>query len=104
VTAHDDDLATAVARVVGQVSHWTPSRWAASSALGRTRAEVVHELVQRVADLTADAEGEPRRAVPRLDNDLSLPDQLRVVTADAARAGVGGPALELVRALDLTRA
>jgi hypothetical protein len=51
-----------------------------------TRAEVMHALVQRVADLAAAAEGQPRRRVPRLDSDLALPDQLRVVAADLAAA------------------
>jgi hypothetical protein len=78
-----DEFAAAVGMLVGQVSHWTPSRWAASS-----RATVLHELIQRLADRTADAEGEPRRAVPRLENDLALPDQLRVIAADAVAAGV----------------
>jgi hypothetical protein len=42
--------------------------------------------VQEIANLAADAEGQPRRAVPRLDNDLALPDQLRVVAADLLAA------------------
>lgn len=42
--------------------------------------------MQEVADLAADAEGQPRRPVPRLDNDLALPDQLRVVAADLVAA------------------
>jgi hypothetical protein len=73
-----------VGRLVDQVAHWTPRRWEITGA-----APVVFDLVQRLADLAADAEGQPRRPVPRLDNDLALPDQLRVVTADllAARPG-----------------
>jgi len=82
-----DELAHEVRRFVGQVSHWTPPRWAASSASGLdSRAAVTHALVQELADLAADAEGEPRRAVPRLDNDGALPDQLRVIAADLAAA------------------
>jgi hypothetical protein len=42
----------------------------------------VYGLVQRFADWAADLEGQPRRAVPRLDSDLALRDQLRVVAAD----------------------
>jgi hypothetical protein len=75
-------LADAVDRLVSRVSHWTPSRWAASSRSGPARAEIVYGLVQRVADRAADAEGQPRRVVPRLPSDLALPDQLRVVSAD----------------------
>lgn len=42
----------------------------------------MHDLVQALADLTADAEHHPRRAVPRLPNDMHLPDQLQVVGLD----------------------
>ncbi len=60
---------------------------------------VMHELIQRLADRTADAEGEPRRAVPRPTNDLALPDQLRVIAADAMAAGAADEtALALVQA------
>jgi hypothetical protein len=77
-----DEFDASVRKLAGQVEHWTPSRWAASS-----RSSVMHALVQRLADRGADAEGRPRRPVPRLDNDLALPDQLRVVAADLVRAG-----------------
>jgi hypothetical protein len=43
---------------------------------------VIHALVQDLADLAADAEGQPRRTVPRLPGDIALPDQLRVLMAD----------------------
>ena len=75
-----------VDRLVGRIAHWTPSRWKLPTASGASRADVVHGLVQEIADLGADAEGRPRRPVPRLDNDLVLPDQLRVVTADLLAA------------------
>lgn len=78
------ELASRVDRVVVGVAHWTPTAWSAAAA-GRpdvARADVLHDLVQCLADLAADAESVPRRPVPRLDNDLALPDQLRVVTAD----------------------
>lgn len=42
----------------------------------------MHELVQALADLSAEAEGEPRRPVPRLPNDMHLPDQLQVIGVD----------------------
>jgi hypothetical protein len=74
------------ARLVDKLSHWTPPRWAASSVSGGTRAEVVHALVQEIADLAADAEDQPHRPVPRLAIDLSLPDQLRVVATDLLAA------------------
>jgi len=82
------ELDRAVERLANHVSHWTPPRWAASSASGAgTRADVMHALVQRIADLAAEAEGVPNRPVPRLDNDLALPDQLKVVARDLARYG-----------------
>ncbi len=94
-----DELNRAVARLVAQVSHWTPSRWAAFSASGAPRAELVYALVQQIADLAADAGSEPRRTVPRLDNDLALTDQLRVVVADLGRAGPDGAVLRNTAAL-----
>jgi hypothetical protein len=92
----------AVDRLVNRVSHWTPPRWAASSASGDgSHADVMYALVQHVADLAADAEGQPRRRVPRPDNALALPDQLRVLARDLAAAGSQeaiAEATELVRA------
>ena len=77
-------VTAAVGRCTARFGHWTPDRWAAR-AIGadgpaRTRGDVIHALVQDLADLAADAEGQPRRTVPRLD--LALSDQLRVVAAD----------------------
>lgn len=97
-----DDLAVAVARLVGQVQHWTPARWAKPAEAGGTRADVVHGLAQRLADAAADATGEPRRPVPRLENDLALPDQLRVLCADLVAAPASAAqalALDDVRAV-----
>jgi len=100
------DLTQAVDLLIGRVGHWTPARWSASASVGRkapgprerserqelslagqTRGDLLHGLVRLLADLAADAEHEPRREVPRLDNDLALVDQLRVVAADLAAAG-----------------
>jgi hypothetical protein len=94
----------AVERLVNRTSRWTPPRWAASSASGDgSHADVMYALVQRVADLAADAEGQSRRRVPRLDNALALPDQLRVMARDLAATG-NQPAIEqatgLIRATD----
>jgi hypothetical protein len=80
-----DQLDVAVRKLIGQVSHWTPPPWAASSLSGASRAGLMHDLVQWMADRSAEAEGRPARPVPRLDNDLALPDQLRVVTDDLRR-------------------
>jgi hypothetical protein len=94
-------LELAVSRLVDQVAHWTPARWSKPAAsVAGTRAEAVHALVQRLADAAAGAEGQPRRPVPRLTNDLALPDQLRVVTADLLAAAPSGheQLAEVVRA------
>ncbi len=81
MTVPASPFTSAVDRLVRQVGHWTPSRWTASGA-----ATGVHQLIQFLADLAADAEDRPSRPVPRLDNDLLLADQLRVVAADLAMA------------------
>jgi hypothetical protein len=80
-----DQLGAAVRKLVGQVSHWTPPRWAASGLSGASRAALMHDLIQWLADRGAQAEGRPPVPVPRLDNDLALPDQLQVVAADLRR-------------------
>ncbi|HYN96486.1 MAG TPA: hypothetical protein VES42_21805 [Pilimelia sp.] len=82
------ELARVVELFVNHVGHWTPARWAASvEPGGPSRAELVHALAQRLADMAAETEGEPLREVPRLANELALIDQLRVVTADLVAAG-----------------
>ncbi|MGC5052659.1 hypothetical protein ACLQ2S_14525 [Micromonospora sp. DT48] len=88
------EVARGVELLVRQVGHWQQPRWSAPASTGNvSRADLVHRLVQEIANLAADAEGQPRRAVPRLDNDLALPDQLRVVTADLLAADAGEEAL-----------
>ena len=52
-----------------------------------SRGGVVFALVQQLADLGADAEGEPRRPVPRLEHDTSLPHQVAVLAADVLAHG-----------------
>lgn len=84
----ETELGRGVELLVRQVGHWQQPRWSAVASAGNLpRANLVHRLVQEIADLAADAEGQPRRNVPRLDNDLALPDQLRVVAADLLAAG-----------------
>lgn len=93
------DLELALDRLIGRVQHWTPSRWTRPSAVdGTTRAELVHALAQRLADAAADASGEPTRPVPRLDNDLGLTDQLRVLAADLLAAPAPPDTLDRVTA------
>jgi hypothetical protein len=80
------DLQKAVDLFVGHTGHWTASRWAQPAGPEGTRGDLTHGLVQRIADLAADAEGQPRRPVPRLVADAALTDQLRVVAADLLAA------------------
>jgi hypothetical protein len=81
------ELSKAVDRLSRHVGHWEAPRWGvAAFGTEGTRAEVVHGLVQRMADRAADAEGLPPRQVPRLSVDTSLLDQLRVVSADLLAA------------------
>ncbi|WP_080671554.1 hypothetical protein [Salinispora cortesiana] len=100
------DLRRTVELIVRQVGHWQQPRWAASAAGGSvSRADLVHRLVQELANLAADAEMRPRRVVPRLDHDLALPDQLRVVAADLLAATASDAALaQATSAVTATRA
>jgi len=83
-------LVHAVDQLADHVGHWPPSRWAKPSARpDRSRAEVVHALAQRLADLEAELTGRPTLPVPRLENDLALPDQVRVMALDLLAAGAG---------------
>jgi hypothetical protein len=110
-----DDFAISVERLLNQVGHWEQSRWWAPARAGArssvpagspiaardlpavsrpTKGDSVHTLVQRLADLAADAEGNPRRPVPR-PGDLALPDQLRVMSDDLIAAAPSDEALRL---------
>lgn len=108
-------LRAAADRLVNRVSHWTPARWerpvradldasgppiaVSSPAVALTRADLVFGLVQELADLAAQVEARPRRDVPRLDNKLALPDQVRVMVADLLAAD---PPTEMVHAATAT--
>jgi hypothetical protein len=110
-----DDFATSVERLLNQVGHWEQSRWWAPARGGvrssvpagspvaaravpagsrQTKGDSVYALVQRLADLAADAEGHPRRPVPR-PGDLALPDQVRVMSDDLIAAAPSDEALRL---------
>jgi hypothetical protein len=97
-------FATAVDRLINQVAHWEQPRWWSHlDAVGQTRGDVVHTLVQHLADLAADAESGPHRPVPRI-GDMSLPDQLRVMADDLLAAGASDELLSRAAAeIDTTR-
>ncbi len=82
--------------LVQRLRLWTPARYAAAAPPSGTRGDLVHHLAQACADAAAGLEGEPRRALPRLDSDLGLADQLAVTSDDLVRAGPGD---ELARAV-----
>ena len=88
-----ESFAKAVDRLLAQVSHWEQPRWSAGHP---AKADLVHDLIQHLADLGADAEGRPHRPVPRL-SDLILRDQLREVSDDLLAAA---PEAELSQATD----
>ncbi len=114
----------AASRLLARVGHWEQFRWsqpAKTSDLGElpppegpkvakiadppveSRADVVHGLAQQLADLCAEVEGRPARPVPRLENDLALPDQVRVMVTDLLRAGAPADVLRAAAAdLDAT--
>jgi len=75
--------------LVQRLRLWTPARYAAGAPPWGTRADLVAHLAQRFADDAARLEGQPLRALPRLDSDLVLADQLAVTCDDLLRAGAG---------------
>lgn len=75
-----DRLAVESEVVVGRMSRWNGAGWHVPVG-GTTRAELVFGLVQRLADLAADAERRDRRSVPWLEPGI-LPDQLAVMVHD----------------------
>jgi len=94
---------SSINRLLAQVSHWEQPRWSSPAGGPATRADVVFTLVQRLADLGADAEGRERRPVPR-EQDLVLADQLRVMAADIVDATPADALLsEATAAVDTTR-
>ncbi|WP_250028434.1 hypothetical protein [Paractinoplanes maris] len=82
------DFATSVDRLLNQVRVWEQPRWRVDG-----RNDRAYALVQLLADLGADAEGQPRRPVPR-EHDMILPDQLRVMADDLLAAAPPGAALD----------
>jgi len=92
---HTDTDAAALAReLLPRLRRWNAASWSAAADRPRarpragrpTRADVVAAVVQRLADVAADAEGRPHRAVPRLAG-VNPADQLTVMVDDVLRTG-----------------
>ncbi len=66
------------------------ARLGASFAPEPTRADAARDVAQRLADLAADLEGEPRRTVPRL-GDAVVGDQVAVCGHDLLAAAGAAP-------------
>ena len=111
----EDRFRRSVSRLTTLLSYWTPSRFsAAASPLtgeavaalcassgsavddGGTVADKLQVVAQVLADLGADAEGRPRRTVPRLSEPAVFADQLLVLGNDLAAAGAAPDALDRV--------
>ncbi|MBM2623486.1 hypothetical protein JIG36_49130 [Actinoplanes sp. LDG1-06] len=93
------DFATSIDRLLNQIRVWEQPRWNQDERADRTYA-----LVQLLADLGADAEGRPRRPVPR-EHDMILPDQVRVLADDLLAAEVPAEVMaEAAAAVDDLRA
>ena len=78
-------------------------RWAARDNPGDAApAAAVRDVLQRLADLAARAEGEPTRPVPDIGLH-ALADQLLVLARDATAAGDGATLDEAARTVDELR-
>lgn len=81
----DRRLLTETTALLHRIGRWTVDGWHIE-VHGRARSETVFALVQRLADVAADAEHQPRRIVPRLDDPM-LVDQLTVMVHDVLNTG-----------------
>jgi hypothetical protein len=79
------DAAALARELLPRLRRWDAASWSVPVA-GRVRADVAAEVVQRLADAGADAEGRPRRPVPRRPG-VNPADQLTVVVDDILRTG-----------------
>lgn len=91
------DFRTSIDRLVAQVGHWEQNRWSRAPA-----ADSVYALIQRLADLGADAENRPHRPVPRV-SDLVFVDQVRVLADDLLTAGSDDALRDATAAVDAVR-
>jgi hypothetical protein len=87
-------LAKEVSSLVQRLRLWTPARWAAACEPWGTRADLGRHLAQWLADRAAELERAPSRALPVLDPDLLVADQVAVTGDDLVRAGPGPELVE----------
>jgi hypothetical protein len=81
------DAASLARELLPRLRRWDSASWSVPAVGGAgTRAAVAAAVLQRLADLGADAEGGPRRPVPLLA-EVNLADQLMVVVDDVLRTG-----------------
>ena len=74
-----DSIGQAIWRLISGTSHWSPARWRDGQP---SRQAAVAQLVQKLADVVAEAESQPRRTVPEVENPLTLGAQLAVMGHD----------------------
>jgi hypothetical protein len=98
-------LAADLRRLHAAVARWSPTRWAARTPDGRTRADVLFTLVSDLAVLADRAGcGAPSGLAPRRIGAHALPDQLVVVGGELIAApGADQVVEEASRALAAAR-
>ena len=102
------DAAALAADLIPRLRRWTADSWTRPATPPTTgdgvvsRGEAAAVAVQRIADVAADAEGQPRRTVPDL-GDLVRADQLAVLVDDALRTGSPAAATAVSRELTALR-
>lgn len=92
--ADQSDAAALARELLPRLRRWDAASWSVAVDLpgaGRraerpSRADVAAAAVQRLADVAAEAEGQPYRAVPRLAG-VNPADQLTVMVDDVLRTG-----------------
>jgi hypothetical protein len=101
-----DRLRVAAGFLNHRLAGWTARNWGHRMPDGRVRADITATVIQRLADLGADAEGRDRRTVPRPDADdgaslgAGLADQLAVMIGDVEASGDAAAAVAAADVLD----
>ena len=120
MSSPDDRFRLSMGRLTTLLSYWTPPRFSAAASpllqeataglgavpeRGGTVADQLAAVVQVLADVGADTEGQPRRPVPRAAEPAGMVDQLTVLGEDVVAAGPTAEDLgHLTERLDALRA